>query len=128
MPPGVYVLLLSVLVRVSAAFATMVSVSVALLLAGVGSTTVPGTSMRAVLTSVSVAPAGTLAVTVKVAVPPTGSDTRPLMAPLPLLGVGQLAPALAAQLQLEKLALVGSASVKLAPITGLGPLLPATTV
>ena len=55
MPPGVYVLLLSVLVRVSAAFATMVSVSVAVLLAGVGSTTVPGTSMRAVLTSVPVA-------------------------------------------------------------------------
>ena len=80
------------------------------------------------LTSVPVALAGTLAVTVKVAVPPTGSDTRPLIAPLPLLGVGQLAPALAAQLQLEKLALVGSASVTLAPITGMGPLLPATTV
>src|SRR5712671_208326 len=94
------------------ATAVMVSVSVALLLAGVGSVTPAG--------------AATVALTVKVAVPPLSRLTAAAMLPLPL--AGQLEPAEAAQVQAPKVRLAGALSVTVAAVTALGPLLLATRV
>src|SRR5260370_445817 len=108
------------------ATAVMVSVSVALLLAGVGSVTPAGAAMVAVLLMVPRAPPGTVALTVKVAVPPLSRLTEAAMLPLPL--AGQLEPAEAAQVQAPKVRFAGAVSVTVAAVTALGPLLVATVV
>ena len=61
-----------------------VSLSVAVLFAGVGSVTPPGAATVAVFTNVPVADALTAPVTVNVAVAPTGRSTAVTMLPLPL--------------------------------------------
>src|SRR5258708_7022607 len=108
------------------ATAVMVSVSVALLLAGVGSVTPAGAAMVAVLLMVPLAPPATVALTVKVAVPPLSRLTAAAMLPLPL--AGQLEPAEAAQVQAPKVRFAGAVSVTVAAVTALGPLLVATMV
>src|ERR1700687_2522359 len=108
------------------ATAVMVSVSVALLLAGVGSVTPAGAAMVAVLLMVPLAPPATVALTVKVAVPPLSRLTEAAMLPLPL--AGQLEPAEAAQVQAPKVRFAGAVSVTVAAVTALGPLLVATRV
>ena len=60
-----------------------VSVSVAVLLAGVGSVTLPGGATVAVLTSEPVAPAPIVQLAVYVTLPPLGSATVSLMLPDP---------------------------------------------
>src|SRR5215831_12579375 len=104
----------------------MVSVSVALLLPGVGSVTPAGVAILAVLAIEPVALPATVALTVKVAVPPLSRLTLAEMLPLPL--AGQLDPALAAQVQLPMVSPAGAVSVTVAPVTALGPLLVATIV
>src|SRR5512132_372396 len=101
-----------------------VSVSVALLLAGVGSVTPTGAAMVAVLAIEPLALPATVALTVKVAVPPLSRLTEAEMLPLPL--AGQLDPADAAQVQAPKVRLAGAVSVTVAAVTVLGPLLVAT--
>jgi hypothetical protein len=103
-----------------------VSVSVALLLPGVGSLTPAGAAMLAVLETEPVALADTVAFTVKVAVPPLSRLTLADMLPLPL--AGQLEPALATQDQVPIVSPDGAVSATVAPVTALGPLLVATIV
>src|SRR5438552_360628 len=87
----------------------MMSVSVALLLAGVGSVTPAGAAMVAVLLMVPLAAPAMVALTVKVALPPLSRLTDAAMLPLPL--AGQLDPADAAQVQASKVLLDGAVSV-----------------
>jgi hypothetical protein len=100
--------------------------SVAELLAGVGSETVPGNVMLAVLLIVPVAEAMTVAEIVNVAEPPgarlTEADT------LPLPDAGHDDPALAEQVHVAPLSVAGSVSLTVAPVTVDGPGLDATTV
>ena len=100
--------------------------SVAELLAGVGSVTPPGAAIAAVLTRFPVAEALIVPVTVNVAVPPTGRSTEALMLPLPL--AGQVAPPLAEQVQVTPESAAGIVSVTVAAVTADGPLLPTTIV
>src|SRR5437660_241022 len=104
----------------------MVSVSVGLLLCGVGSVTPAGAAMVAVLLMVPLAAPATVALTVKVTLPPRSEERRVAMVPLPL--AGQLEPAEAAQVQAPKVRLAGAVSVTVAAVTALGPLLVATMV
>ncbi len=114
----------SVFVIARSASGVSVSVSVALLLPGVGSVTPPGTVMVAVFTREPVAVADTVPVTVKVAVPPTGRSTSAEMFPVPL--AGQLAPPAVAQVHVTPVSSAGKASATVAPTTALGPALLAT--
>ena len=126
-PPGVYVALPSVLLTASAETGVSVSVSLAVLLAGVGSTTVGGTVMVTVLVIVPVAPGAIAAVTVYVAVPALSSETNSLMGPLPL-ALPHDEPTDAAQVQLVNVTPAGGLSTTFAPATALGPALLATIV
>src|SRR5262245_48355983 len=103
-----------------------VSVSVALLLAGLGSVTPPGAAMAAVLLMLPAAAREAVVFTVKVAVPVASRLTMALMFPVPL--AGQVDPAEAVQVQVTLVRSAGKVSVTAAPITGLGPALPATMV
>ena len=91
--PGMTEATPSVLVIDRSAVGFNVSVSVAELLAGVGSVTPTGGVMVAVLTRLPVAPATTVPVTVNVAVAPTGRSTVVLMLPLPLPAAHDAPPA-----------------------------------
>src|SRR5688500_12473551 len=102
------------------------SVSVALLLAGLGSATPPGAATVAVLLSEPVAPASTVPVAVYVTLPPAGRLTVSLMLPEPP-GV-QVAPPAPTQVQVTPVKAEGKASATVAPGALLGPVLLATIV
>src|SRR5258706_533398 len=105
----------------------MVSVSVALLLPGVGSVTPAGALTVAVFATLPVAPAPMLAMTVYVIVLPTGRLTVSLILPLPL-AVKPDAPPLATAVNVSLVTAAGRTSPTLAPVTLLGPLLVTTIV
>ena len=117
----------SVLVIDRSAVGFRVSVSVELLLAGVGSVTPTGTAIEAVFTSVPVAPATTVAVIVNVAVAPTGRSTVVPMLPLPLPAAHDPPPA-GTQVHVAPETVAGRVSVTGAATTADGPALVATTV
>lgn len=110
-----------VLVIAKSAVVKMVLISVALLLAGVGSGAVAGDVTVAVLLNVPVAELTTVAVKLNVAVEPGNKLTVVLMLPLPVVAP-QLAPTDGVQVQLTLVSLVGTISVTVAPFTVLGPL------
>ena len=110
----------SVLVIERSAVGVIVSLSVALLLAVLGSVTPAGAVTLAVLVRVPVALKDRVPVAVKVAVPPTARFTVVAMLPLPL-AAAQLEPAEAVQVQVTPVRLAGKVSVTEAPVTGLGP-------
>ena len=115
-----------VFVIARSAIGVKVSVSVALLLPGVGSVVPDGTDTVAVLLSVPVADALTVALTVYVAVPLASRFTVSLMLPLP--EAVQLEPADAVHVQVTPVKLAGIVSLTVAPVTSLGPLFVATIV
>src|SRR5262245_20986999 len=100
----------------------MVSVSEALLLPGAGSGTVAAEATVAVLVTEPVAVARTMAVRVNVAVAPGERLTLVLILPLPAAWA-QLPPLEAAQVHDAEVSCGGMASVTVAPLTVLGPLL-----
>jgi hypothetical protein len=124
--PGTFVATPSVLVIDSSAVGVRVSVSVAELLAGVGSVTPAGAAIAAVLTKLPVAEALTVAVTVKVAALPTGRFTVALMLPLPL--AGHEPPPLAEQVHVAPVSEAGMVSVTVAAVADDGPAFAATMV
>src|SRR2546429_2813269 len=103
----------------------MVSVSLALLFAMLGSVTPPGGITVAVLTRLPVALGEIVARTVYVSVAPTGRLTVSLMFPDP--EALQLPP-LATQVQIALLIIAGNTSLTTAPITSLGPAFDTTMV
>lgn len=103
-----------------------VSLSVALLLAGVGSVMPAGAAMVAVLDSVPVAVEATVAFTVYVTLAPMGRFTVSLMLPLP--DAVQVPPPEAVQVQVALVRAAGNVSVTVAPVTPAGPALLAVTV
>ena len=106
--------------------ALIVSVSVAVLLAALGSVTPPGAVMVAVLDSVPVAEALSVPVMVKVTAAPTGRFTSSLRLPLP--EAVQVPPAEPTQVQVTPLREAGSVSATVAPVTLTGPALLAVSV
>src|SRR4029077_11123860 len=99
-----------------------VSVSVPVLLAGVGSVTPAGGVTVAVLARVPVAEGSICTVKVKVTVALTGRSTVVARAPLPLLGPVTLPPPLlAVSVQVAAVTPAGRGSDTLAPVTALGP-------
>src|SRR5262245_59304259 len=105
------------------------SVSVALLLPGVGSVTPAGARTVAVLVRLPVAEGLTWTVKVKVTVAPAGRLTVVARAPLPLSGPLTPPPPVASlNSQLPAVTPAGRGSEPLAPITALGPLLLTTRV
>ena len=125
--PGTAVVWPSVLVIPRSACGVRVSVSVAVLLPGVGSVVPPGGVTVAVLASVPVADAATLAVSVNVAVPAGARLTVALMLPEPLAGQVEPVPA-ATHVHVAPLNAAGNVSVTVAPVTNDGPPLVATIV
>src|SRR5258708_3739874 len=105
----------------------MVSVSVALLLPGVGSVTPAGALTVAVFATLPVAPAPMLATTVYVIVLPTAMLTVSLILPPPLAVKPDALP-LATAVQVSLATAGGKGSVTVAPVTLLGPLLVTTMV
>src|SRR5438132_9675011 len=126
LPPALTLVTPSFLVIERSATRLIVSVSVALLLLGVGSVTPTGAAIVAVLAIEPAALPATVALTVNVAVPALSRFTLAAMLPVPL--AGQLDPALAAQVQAPIVKPAGAVSVTVAPMTALGPLLVATMV
>ncbi len=125
MPPSTAAVTPSVLVIARSAVGVMsVLLSVALLLAGVGSLVPGGAATVAVLLMLP-APL-TVAVTVKVTEPPLSRLTVAVMSPLP--EAGQAEPAVALQVQVAAVSCAGSRSLTVAPVTSLGPALLATMV
>jgi hypothetical protein len=122
--PGTSVATPSVFTMDTSAVGVNVSVSVAELLAAVGSVTPAGGAMLALLTSVPVADGTTTPVTVNVTEPPTGSVTDALMLPLPL--VGHVPPAVPAHVHETPLSVAGIVSATVAPVTADGPAFVAT--
>ena len=118
--PGTAVAAPSVFVIERSAVGVSVSVSVALLLPGVGSVMPPGTATVAVFDSVPVAVAEIVQLALNVAVPPTARSTA-LVEMFPDPDAGQLLPTLAAQVQVQALRDTGKVSLTDAPVTGLGP-------
>lgn len=104
-----------------------VSVSVALLFAGLDSTAPGGGAMVAVLVTLPVAFGEIVAVNEYVAVPFTARSTVVLMLPVPL-AEPQLEPAEAVQVQLAFVKLAGRLSATAAPVIALGPELETTMV
>src|SRR5689334_10196192 len=100
----------------------MVSVSVSVLLFGLGSGTDAGGVTVAALTSEPVTELITVAFSLKVATLPGSRLTVVLVLPLPL-GAPQLPPVVAVQVQVTLVSFVGTVSVTVAPLTVLGPLL-----
>ena len=103
------------------------SVSVALLLPGVGSVVPPGGATVAVFDQDPVALADTVPVSVNVAVPPTSRLTGALMLPLPIRGTAAARRG-RRRSRSRRLIVAGSVSATVAPVTALGPLLVATIV
>lgn len=123
--PGTRVVALFVFVIAKSAVVTIVSVSVAVLLAGDESGVDAGDVTVTVFASVSVAELMRVACKLNVAVALGSKLTVVLMLPLP-----DVAPQLAtgAQVQVTFVSLVGTLSVTVAPVTVLGPLLRTTIV
>ena len=124
--PGTASVAPSLFVIDRSALGVRVSVSVALLLPGVGSVVPDGTATVAVLLSEPVADALTVALTVYVAVPLANRFTVSLMLPLP--DALQLEPEDAVHVQVTLVRLAGIVSLTVAPVTSLGPLFVATIV
>lgn len=120
-------MLSAVLVMLRSVLGWTVEVTVAELLPLLGSVAPPGAATLAVLTIVALAPAGTFAVTVKVAVPETARFTVALMLPVPF-AEPQLEPLEAVQVQFTLVRILGTLSVTVAPLAGLGPSLVTTIV
>lgn len=125
--PGVADVAPSVFVIDRSAVGFKVSVSVAELLAGVGSVTPAGAAIAAVLTRLPVAVAATVAKMVNVAVAPTGRSTVVLMLPLPLPAAHD-APPLVEQTHVTLDSDAGMESVTGAAVTADGPALLAAIV
>ena len=100
--------------------------SVAELLPGVGSATVPGSEIVAVLEIVPVAEATTVPEMENVADPPGANVTAEETLPLP--EAGHVEPAVAAHVHVTPLRLPGTVSATVAPVTVDGPGFEATTV
>ena len=124
--PGVADATPSVLVIARSPVGVNVSVSVAELLAAVGSVTETGTATDAVFAKVPVAVVAMVDVNVNVAVPPGARVTDALMLPLP--DAGQVEPADAAHVHVVPDKIAGTVSVTVAPVTVDGPALEATIV
>jgi hypothetical protein len=124
--PGTCVAEPSVLVIDRSAVGVKVSVSVAELLAGVGSVAPAGGATVAVLTSVPVADDGIDPATVNVTDAPTGRPTLELMLPLP--PTGHVPPPVPAHVHVTALNAAGIESVTVAADTEEGPRLVATMV
>src|SRR5689334_2585666 len=101
-----------------------VSVSVAVLLPGVGSESPAGTDTVAVLTRLPEAPAEILQTAVKVAVLPTGRLTVALILPTP--PAGPVAPPAYTAVHVTEVMKAGKLSITVAPTLALGPLFVAT--
>ena len=104
----------SVLVIDRSAVGVNVSVSVAELLAGVGSVTEAGAAIVEVLDRLPVAVVEIVAVRVNVAVPPGAKLTDALMLPLP--DAGQLDPAVAVHVHVVPESTPGTVSATVAPV------------
>src|SRR3954451_21516020 len=117
----------SVLVIDRSPVGVSVSVSVAELLAGVGSVTDAGAETGAVFARVPVADAESVPVTVKVALPPGASVPVGLMLPVPD-GEGQVEPAVAEHVHATPATAAGRVSATVAPVAVEGPPFVATTV
>src|SRR5690606_22347639 len=98
----------------------------ALLLAGSGSTTLPGVLIVAVLLSVPVADGSMVASTVYVTLPPAGRFTVSVMLPLPL--AVHVPPSTPTHVHVAPVRLAGKVSVTDAPSTLLGPAFDAVMV
>ena len=122
--PTLGVWLLTVLVTARSAWGVSVSVSVALLLPGLGSFTPAGGVTVAVLVSEPVAVGSMVAVKWKVTVAPTGRSTVVARAPLPPLGPVTLPPPVSpVNVQLAAVTPAGRGSDSAAPVAALGPAL-----
>src|SRR5260370_1014549 len=109
----------------------MESVSVAVLLSGVLSVSPRGAVTVAVLTKEPVALALILAEKLKVTLAPAGRFPLVLRAPVPLLGLPELMappPVAPTKVQVSLVTPAGTASLMLAPLATLGPLLLTTMV
>ena len=124
--PGTAVVVPSVLVMVRSVCGVTVVRSVAVLLAGVGSVTPPGSVTVAVLAMVPVAEATTVPEIENVADPPGARVTAAETLPMPEAGHDE--PTLAEHVHVTPERLSGTASVTVAPVTVEGPGLEATTV
>jgi hypothetical protein len=124
--PGISVALPSVLVMETSARRVMVVVSVAELLAGVGSVDPPGRATAAVFDNVPVAVEMTVALTENVAVPPARRLTEAEMLPEP--DAGQLEPTDAEHVQVAPDKLAGNVSVTVALVMADGPAFDVTIV
>ena len=102
------------------------SVSTALLLAGVGSIAPDGSETVTVFVTVPLAAGEIRAGTVNVAVPPASRSTVAVTLPVPEAGHRESADA--AQVQVPKVTLAGARSVTVAPVTPPGPALATTMV
>ena len=120
--PGTSVAEPSVLVTERSATATMEVVSVAVLLAGVGSTPGAGMATVAVFDRVPVKEAAIVALTVNVATPPESRSTLVEMLPAPP-SAPHVEPAVAAHVHVAALSWAGSTSATGAPVTLDGPAL-----
>jgi hypothetical protein len=125
-PPGVAVVTPSVLVIDRSALAFNVSVSVALLLPGVGSVTPAGAVTVAVFDSEPVALGLMFAMTVYVTLPPTGRLTVALMLPEPL--AVHVPPPAPTHVHESLVIAAGNVSATVAPVALLGPALLAVIV
>src|SRR5579883_712558 len=111
------------------AWGVSVSVTVALLLAGLVSVTPRGGVTLAVLVRVPVAEGLTWTVKVKVTLAPTDRSTVVARAPLPPFGPVTLPPPVwLANAQVAEVTPAGKGSDTLAPVTALGPVLLTTMV
>src|SRR6516225_10242842 len=106
------------------AWGVRMSVSLALLLAGLGSVTPAGAVTVAVLSRVPVAEGLTWTVKVKVTLAPAGRSTVVPRAPAPPVGPVTAPPPVApVNAQLPPVAAAGKGSTTLAPVTAPGPAL-----
>jgi hypothetical protein len=124
--PGIAVALPSVLVIDTSARRVMVVVSVAELLAGVGSVEPTGRATVAVFDTVPVAVDSTVALTVNVTEPPERTLTAAEMLPEP--DAGQLEPADAVHVHVTPDRVAGTVSVTVALVMAEGPAFEATMV
>src|SRR5438876_248580 len=109
----------SVLVTARSGRGVRVSVSVAELLAGLGSLIPPGAATEAVLLKLPVAEGLMVPVKAKVTVAPGGRFTVWLMFPVPL--AAHVPPPAPPQVQLAPVTVPGRVSITLAPVAALGP-------
>jgi len=124
--PGTSDVAPSVLVIDKSAVGTSVSVSVAVLLPGVGSVVPPGRATLAVFANDPVAPAEIVPVSVNVAVPLDSNVTVALIDPEPAAVHDE--PGDAAHVHVTAESVPGVVSVTVAPVTTDGPELEATIV